>query len=211
MSEEQSTLRQSVGKTAARLQRQYLNSQHTADGALARGTLAELRKFASRPLDTNPLALQEVLLTLDPPLSEREVGRGDAPSPSERAAYYALSLFGIHMQSAKKPMHSNDVSFATACGQLYRVTESRSIKMRFDAMQVAGDEQSRLVHLRSLISLLRANEIACNYGQLAADLRSLSNPKYRDRVLLRWGRDFATGTLRLSARRDAEATAQEIQ
>ena len=72
-------------------------------------------------------------------------------------------------------------------------------------MQVARDEVSRGVHLRSLISLLRAKHIPFDYGRFVGDLRSLQNPQYRNGVLLRWGRDFAVGI----TRGDAEETSED--
>ncbi|MEX3505569.1 type I-E CRISPR-associated protein Cse2/CasB [Corynebacterium sp. LK2510] len=192
-------LRACVGSTAARLQRNYLDLSHTASGAEARARLAELRTYSSRPVMENPLALGHVLLMLDPPLSEGETGRGDAPSASENAAFHALTLFGVHMQSATQPMHSTETSFAAACGRLFAQSSSKSIKPRFDAMQSAGDEITRITHLRSLVTLLRSQQIAFDYGRFAGDLRSLTYADKRNGVLLRWGRDFGRGAFRSSA------------
>ena len=96
-------LRFSVANTANRLQKNYLERPETIEGTEARRVLAELRKSASREFGTDPLALQHVLSILTPALSDGEIGRGDAPSPSESAAYYALTLFALHMQSATTP------------------------------------------------------------------------------------------------------------
>lgn len=186
-------LKFAVGRTAEVLQRDYLTGGTTA-AAHARGTLAELRKAGALKLESHPLALETVLMAMVVPLSEGETGKTDQPTPSERAAFHALTLFGLHMQSAQQPMHSEERSFAAACGRLHAVLDSKSIKPRFDAMQSAFDEETRIIHLRNLVSLLRANKIAFNYGQFAFDLRSLQNRRHRNGVLLRWGRDFAYGT-----------------
>jgi len=199
------TLQIGIGSTASYLQRNYLDRAETAAGADARRILAELRQSAARTFDADPLALQKVLMLLEPPLSDDELGRGDAPSPSELAAYNALTLFAQHMQSARKPVHTTECSFARACGRLQTLSESNSIKPRFDAMQSARDETSRVLHLRSLVTLLRSQELAFDYGNFARDLRSLQYPTRRDGVLLRWGRDYAVGTLRPKAQRAAEA------
>ncbi|HIW95919.1 MAG TPA: type I-E CRISPR-associated protein Cse2/CasB [Candidatus Corynebacterium gallistercoris] len=187
------SLKASVGITADRLQKDYLQRGSTPAGAEARRCLAELRKFAARRVQDSPLALENVLMMLTPSLSDGELGRGEELSRSERAAFHAMSLFGVHMQSANKPMHSTENSFAFACGQLFARSSSKSIKPRFDAMQAAGDEESRIVHLRSLVSLLRAQQLSFDYGRFAQDLRSLSNPSRKNGVLMRWGRDFARG------------------
>ena len=74
------TLRAAVGATATRLQNHYLEQAHTALGASARGSLADLRKYASIGLEHNPLALQDVLMLLQPELSDQELGKSDKPS-----------------------------------------------------------------------------------------------------------------------------------
>lgn len=191
-------LRFSVANTASRLQTNYLERPDSVQGTDARRVLAELRKSAAREFGTDPLALQVVLSLLTPALSEGEMGSGDAPSPSESAAYYALTLFASHMQSATAPAHSGDRSFAMACGRLQAISDSGSLKPRFDAMQTARDHASRLIHLRTLIPLLKKEKLAFDYGAFALDLRSLQNPARRDGVLLRWGRDYAVGMLRPS-------------
>ena len=47
--------------------------------------------------------------------------------------------------------------------------------------------------MRSLITLLRSEEIAFDYGQFAQDYMQLLNPEKRDAVILRWNRDFLYG------------------
>lgn len=191
-------LRFSVANTANRLQTNYLEKPQSIEGTEARRIFAELRKSAARQFGTDPLALQRVLNVLTPTLSEGEIGHSDFPSPSESAAYYALTLFAAHMQSATTPAHTEERSFARACGRLHAISDSASIKPRFDAMQTARDEASRLLHLRTLVSLLKSEKLAFDYGTFAQDLRSLQNPARRDGVLLRWGRDYAIGMLRPS-------------
>lgn len=201
------TLRPAVAETVKNLQRDLLHSPNHAKNAQARATLANLRKYASAPLHEQPLALEEVLLILQPPLSESELGKGHAPSPSEAAAFYALVMFGIHMQSATTDAHVEGQSFARACGRFFAQSESQSTKPRFDAMLVSRDEESRLIHIRSLVTLLRGAKIGFDYGQFAQDLRTLnaqtstqSEMNRRQGVLLRWGRDFATGAFTKSTK-----------
>lgn len=186
-------LRDSVAQTVDRLQHHYLHDQYGCDGADARSALAELRKASAFAPEKNPIGLQHMLAILTPPLDERLIGRGETPSPSEAALYRSLSLFGVHMQSAKRAMHTREVSFANACGQLVPRSGSKSIKPRFDALQLAPDDLSRAVHLRSIVSLLRGYEIAFDYGSFAEDIRTLADRSRRPTVLLRWGRDFARG------------------
>lgn len=182
-----------VGATAHRLQRHYLGQEGDRNRATARGILAELRRNAGAPAEKDPLALERIHTILIPALSPGETGQQDAPSPSEEAAYTALSLFALHMQGATGPAHVEGVSFAATCGRLNSLGESASFKPRFDAMLVSQHAPSRAIHLRALVTLLRAKNLAFDYGNFARDLRSLNNPKRRAGVLLRWGRDFARG------------------
>ncbi|MBC3186609.1 type I-E CRISPR-associated protein Cse2/CasB [Corynebacterium sp. zg-331] len=184
-------MQEAVGATVRRLQDEVLGRRGERAQARARGVLAQLRRGVGRPIESDPLGLSRVLLTLDPPLDRGLLGRSDAATPGETAAYHALTLFAWHMQSAREPMHVPGRSFATACGTLYRHTDSDSFKPRFDAMVLAGSTHSRLQLLRSLVALLRGKGLGFDYGQLAADLRALDNPRVRQRVLMRWGRDFA--------------------
>ncbi|AWB84756.1 type I-E CRISPR-associated protein Cse2/CasB [Corynebacterium liangguodongii] len=195
-------LRFAVGHTATRLQEAYLGASGDREAASARGVLAGLRANGSRPLQENPLGLQETLLVLSPPAPEEPLRRGKEFSDSEYAAYTALSLFARHMQSAKAPVHTEERSFAQACGRLVALSDSASIKPRFDAMQLAATEEARATHLRSLVDLLKAHELAFDYGAFARDLRSLSSPKRKNSVLLRWGREFSRGLINATANGD---------
>lgn len=186
-------LRKSVSGACHRLQEDYFKSPELPACHQARAHLAELRKTVSLDIMDNPLALEKVLFLMKEEFVDELAGKYDEPSKLERAAFVAFTLFGLHMQSATKPMHETGVSFATACGKLYARRSSESIKPRVDAMLMANNEKSRLIHIRSLVSLLRSEQLTCDYGWLASDLRSLMNPQKRPGVQLRWGRDFALG------------------
>lgn len=187
-------LRKAVSLTCHRLQENFFMPYGSPQNHLARAQLAELRKITSLNIMDNPLALEKVLFIMKGDFVEKLAGKTDEPSPSEQAAFVALTLFGWHMQSATKPMHTAEISFARACGKLFATGTSDSIKSRVDAMLLARDEKSRLLQIRSLVSLLRSKDLPCDYGKLASDLRALMNPKRRPGVLLRWGRDFANGS-----------------
>lgn len=194
-------LGRSVGSTCSRLQSSYLAGGNSASTASARAQLANLRKSAGQTLKLNPLALENVLSALEPPLDPRFLGKGDSASPSETAAFSAMTLFAVHMQSADRPAHSPGTSFAFACGKLHSLALSGSIKPRIDAMLLATSEEARLIHVRSLITLMRGNSISFDYGRFAEDLRSLMDPTKRAGIQLRWGRDFAYGTYNTSETR----------
>lgn len=205
--EDRPRLSLSIATTCSQLQADYLGRNGYPNQAQARGTLAALRKAAGQPVVQNPLIFENVLSSLVVPLSDREIGRGDAPSPSEEAAFNALTFFALHMQGATHDVHDESHSFATVCGRLAHTSESKSIKGRFDALVLARTARSRLIQTRSLISLLRSKDLRFNYGWFAVDLRKLSNPRTRNGVLLRWGRDFAFACY--PHRIDDSATPQE--
>lgn len=185
------TLQHAVGTSASTLQAQYLGERGVARQTAARGRLAILRRSAGATALEHPLTMQEVLDSLDPGLSDDDLGTQDVPSPSEAAAFDAMTLFALHMQSATAPAHVRGRSFGNAMGMLRHRSESGSLKPRFDALLASRDERSRLTHARSLITLLRGAGIGLDYGLLARDLRTLSS-RHRSGVLLRWARDFAT-------------------
>lgn len=193
---ERDTLFVAVGATATRLQSQILGEQGERAQTQARGVLAELRRRAGEPIDRDPLSLEKTLLVLSPALNENSIGRGDNPSPSESAAFHAMTLFALHMQGSTRPMHVRGVSFATACGRLYASSDSASLKPRFDALLLARSSRARLTHTRSMITLLRGAQLGFDYAQFANDLRALDSADKRPGVLLRWGRDFAMGRFR---------------
>lgn len=184
-------LRTVVSVAASRLQNAYLGRGTQQRQARARYRLAMLRHRAGSPPESDPLAWQAVLEEVLPGLDEDLLG-GDGASPYERAAFSSLCLFALHMQSRTAPMHVPGQSLARAVGQLDARRASESIKPRFDAVLVCRAPRTRLHHLRSLVTLLRAEHLGLDYGRLASDLRLLELPDH-NKVLLRWGRDFATG------------------
>lgn len=186
-------LRNAVGTTCQRLQGSYFSNPTSKAHHAARASLAQLRRSAGADIESSYMGLANVLFEIGEEFDAKLAGNDESASPPERAAYNALTLFAIHMQSAKTPVHVPTVSFATACGHLHALSTSKSIKPRVDAMLFANSEKARVVHIRSLVALLRDRELGFDYGLLARDLCGLGNPKTRPGVQLRWGRDFALG------------------
>lgn len=195
------TLYRATASAAHRLQAGVLGADSHA-AAEARATLSRLRRAVAQEPGEDPLAwnlmAEDVLGELPP----QDIGRGDAPSPAEWAAFVSITLFATHQQSQRAPIHVKGTSVGTAAARLRRATESGSIKQRLDAVMVASTPKALRYHLRSLVSLLAAHGIPLDYGLLAEDLRRLRQPARRNGVLLRWGRDYAAG---LSRSHDAES------
>lgn len=186
-----SRLSLAVSNAAERLQNAYLQrGEKPGSEAAAKSTLSEMRRYAGRSPEKAPLAFQRVMNLMYPALLDEEPGL--FATREEEAAFYALTLFASHMQSATQPVHVEGCSFARACGLMYTQSESESLKPCFDAILTAAGYESQLYHARSLVSILRSKNIGFDYGAFAQDLKTLRNPKFRNSVLLRWGRDFAT-------------------
>lgn len=190
----QSTVNRHVARRAEDLWKGVEKNSGSAVSALAR-----LRRAASAEIGDDPAAWQVAFLGFSVPDDDR-----DYPSAQEKAVYLALTLFALHQQSKKIPMHQeNGPTFGAALGQLARINGSDDpsdpVIRRFNALVTSdGDAETRW-HLRSLIGQLRAHDIRLDYGRLADDLAALSGyhrgigsaDAARRRIQLRWSRDFS--------------------
>lgn len=189
------SLYRATASAAHRLQAAVLGADPYSS-ASARATLSRLRRAVAQEPGEDPLAWNVVAEDVLGELPPQDIGRGNAPSTAEWAAFSAVTLFASHQQSQREPMHVKGVSLGAAAARLRKATDSGSIKQRLDAVMVASTPRSLRYHLRSLVSLLGAHGIPLDYGQLAEDLRRLRQPTRRSGVLLRWGRDYAAGLAR---------------
>lgn len=202
-------LRLSVSNAAQSLQESYLGRRGERAAAKARGTLASLRSAVGRAPEDDLVAWQGVLeSTLADGGDALASTTSEAPSRDERAAYDALTLFALHLQSQRQPMYVKDQSFARACGLLDKNRNSDSIKARFDAALVAANESVRRQHLRGLVTLLRADAIGFDYGWFALDLARLQTSR-KNTVLLSWGRDYAIAKFTVPSESSADTPASE--
>ncbi|BEH01375.1 hypothetical protein brsh051_06560 [Brooklawnia propionicigenes] len=174
-----------ISRRAAELQKRYL-----AQNAAAKATLAQLRNGVRRPLGSDVLAWGAIFDGFPPELA----GRSDEPNRAEVAAHAALSLFAIHMQSAREPMHLNGVGLGRAVRRLSRSPDesdpSSPVMRRFHALGTSVDLPETLHHARGLVQQLRAAGIGLDYGRLAEDFAGLQSPERADGVRLRWARDL---------------------
>lgn len=176
---------------AAKIQSLY--KRYNAGSAAARRELSNLRRAVGKDPGNHPLAWQFVLSedTAGGFPSLRDDER-DMLSHSEYAAYLALTLYAVHQQSEQRIMHAKDKTFGHAVGQLV-AERTPSIKKRFDALLQARSFPAIAYHARTLVQLLKQEEIPFNYAKFAEDLSDLQNPKDRSRVVARWSRDFVVG------------------
>ncbi|QPK78815.1 type I-E CRISPR-associated protein Cse2/CasB [Corynebacterium lizhenjunii] len=184
-----SRLYQAVTAAVNALQQDLLSGADAKSSTKA--TLAELRRLAGKKPTDAPLGFAAALDLLYPKLAEPTVDSQGFATYEEEAAFTALTLFALHAQSARRPVHQDGMTFGRACGLLYHRGRSESLKPRFDAVLLSNNPDTQLYHIRSLVTLLRSADLVLDYGLLAEDLRWLRSPRLRNRVLLRWGRDFA--------------------
>ena len=157
----------------------------------ARAAMARLR----RGIGHAPGELPELWGTFLLKMPEELLGHGRETSKAEWAIYTALTMFALHQQGksrTEQPMHVHGVSLGTAARGLVKdESEDRErIARRFYPVAMAEDMTELAVHLRSLVSLLRSENLALDYARLAADLYFFQIPDAADRVKLRWGEDF---------------------
>jgi len=179
-----------ISRRASALQQSYLN-----DSSVARANLAELRRSVGRSAGADPVTWGIVF----DGFPRRLMGVDDAPSPSEVAAYAALGLLAIHLQSATRPVHLPGVGLGAAVRLLASPSDGadreKAVMRRFQSLGTADVLEEVLHHARGLVQQFRhppggAAPIGLDYGLLAEDLVDLQDPAHRDAVRLRWARDL---------------------
>ncbi len=164
------------------LQRAYLAGESGGVGALAR-----LRRAVTSAPGADPQVWGDVLAGMPDEL----LGRGDDPSPYERAAHAAITGYAVHQQSQSQSMHRAGRSLGAAIRALGQGHASEeAVRRRFQALGTASSWAETLHHLRGLLTQLRGAGIALDHGRLARDLRRLQQTRTADGVRLAWGRDY---------------------
>lgn len=181
-----------VGGLIARLQSDYLND-HGAATSTARANLARLRRMD--PLE--PGSDIELLGVILDGIDESLVGHGDEPSRGESAASIALHLYSRHQQGRSRPMHDTEARFGHALRRLARIRGdgeklNPGVLARFTYLGRPSSLGIRVMHLRTLVDLLRGEDIALNYGQLAVDVFRIQDARTASTTYLNWARDFHT-------------------
>lgn len=116
------------------------------------------------------------------------------PTRGEWAAYTALTLYALHQQSSspkEQPMSVSGMGLGTAVRRLVHSEEDEPrVKRRFDAVVTAGDVFELTHHLRGLVQILKSDGIPLDYPALARDIYWFLNQSTRDRIRLKWGREY---------------------
>lgn len=173
-----------VARTVGALQARALATKPHPEAISA---LARLRRAIGRApgfdftLDEY-LAVPKALLD-DPP-------REDADD-AEYAAHDAVTLYALHQQSRREPMHVDGRGLGQALAELVRRSSGPDgVRRRFAALGTASTYPESVYHLRSLITMLREHLIPLDYGLLADDLKTLRGPDGQSKVQAIWGREF---------------------
>lgn len=160
--------------------------------ATTRALMAKLRRGVGK----SPGSMPEIWETVFEDLPDGLMGYGKEPSRSEWAIHIALTLFALHQQGknykeVSQMMHKSGESLGTAMQKLIKSDEDRKrIKRRFDSVTTSQSVSEISYHLRNLVQMLRAENIALDYGLLAKDIYLFQFDNARDNVRLQWGRDF---------------------
>lgn len=181
-------LRTTLHQKIFALQAGYAQQGRTA---ASQQTMAALRRAALDSPGTEPALWA---LTLDGVPLELK-GRGDEPTSVEMSIHAALVLYSLHQQSLRSPQHVVGRGLGSAVAQLalrrgvQGEADSATIT-RFHRLCTTQHRSTRLQELRSLMSLLRADQVPLDHAQLGVEIYFLENPARRDAVIRQWGRDL---------------------
>lgn len=155
--------------------------------------LAALRSGLGRTAGTVPAMWPLHVLAIEDEAAER--GYADRRYVAE---HHALTLYAVHQQSITQAMHRPGVGVGRAVKALHAGARqdddgrSQAIDRRFYAAVTAATVDEVARHLRGLVQLLRALDTpsGLDYSRLVDDLAVWERPERRDRVRLRWGKDY---------------------
>lgn len=172
-----------VARRASQLQNEYLENR-----ASAVAVLAKLRHGVALPLGANI----ELIGLTTAGLERDDQSLPDAPTPRERAAYAALTLFALHQQAHRsRRMHREGYSMGRSARLLGKHSHAEeAVRRRFNELGTATEWNEIVHHARGLVTQFRAFDIPLDYGRLARDLLSLQSAESALHVRNAWGRDF---------------------
>ncbi|WP_254878475.1 type I-E CRISPR-associated protein Cse2/CasB [Streptomyces sp. NA04227] len=105
------------------------------------------------------------------------------------AEHGALTLYGLHQQGQRRPMHRRDMNLGAA---LRRLRDSEkfldsALDRRVEAAATTTSVDALLYRLRGLVTQLRGQGVPLDYDQLVRDLRQWPYAERRQWVRRRWG------------------------
>lgn len=162
----------------------------TAGESTTKAELAQLR----RNIGKKPGELPELWGVLFENLPEELMSRSGEPTWEEWAISIALSLYALHQQGNEigsgTVYQEGSVLGAAVRKLVHSEDDLDRIRRRFNVCATAADIQECAHYLRSIVQLLRADNIPLDYPMLAGDLYQFQCPEGAAKVRLRWGQDF---------------------
>ncbi|MEG3626594.1 type I-E CRISPR-associated protein Cse2/CasB [Streptomyces poriticola] len=173
-------------------QRGYL-----ADQARAVAVLARLRRGAGRAAGQLP-DLWNLIDTR--PLHEPAAGARRLTEPelvrAEDALHVAFTLWALHQQSRPTGMHRTgrtgaDRGLGAAVRRMMKPGEiDEPLRKRLVRAGTAAELTGLAGRLRDIVTLLRRENLALDYGLLAGQLYTWQQPGGPERIRSEWGRSF---------------------
>lgn len=164
-----------------------LQEAYLAGSPAARAQLAQLRRGLARA----PGDVPEIWDLCVGGLPAELTWERDEPTRAEAASHAALTLYATHQQAFTGRAHQSGASFGAAVARL-RDGSSRgdAVTRRFMAVATSQTADELLVHVRGLVTQLRAAQIGMDYAIFADDVAALLDPYRKSSTRLRWGRDY---------------------
>jgi CRISPR system Cascade subunit CasB len=150
--------------------------------------LARLRRGVGK----QPGDVQDILeYTLAPEFAKGAVS--DAATDKEIAAHISMTLYALHQQSQRKPMHRRGFGLGRSVRELNGPDTDgppSSVRRRFNTLGTADSLDELVHHARGMVQLLRAEAIPLDYALLADQLVRWQTPNGAAIIRRVWGRDF---------------------
>lgn len=173
-----------------------LQEAYLAGSPAARAQLAQLRRGLAR----SPGDVPEIWDLCVGGLPAELVWERDEPTRAEAASHAALTLYATHQQAFAGRAHESGVSFGAAVARMRdRSPRGEAVTRRFMAVATSQTADELLVHVRGLVTQLRAAQIGMDYALFADDVAALLDPYRKSSTRLRWGRDYYRRTTRATS------------
>lgn len=181
---------ETTGTSVAQVTAQKLMQLYNQRGERSfRGILANLRRGVGHAPGEMP-QLWGFFLDKIP---EKWMGDQE-PSKEEWAVYTAITLFALHQQG-KNPetewMNQPDAALGKSVAKLIgSADDEERVSRRFHTLATASSMEELSHYLRTMVQLLRGQNIPLDYPALAEDLYWYQRPEHQAHIRLRWGQDF---------------------
>lgn len=195
--EQRQQLSQLVWGRVTGLQKQYCRSNPMPS---SKAGLAQLRQVATGDTAWRGATLDAITVDMYThvpdelyPLTRAGIERRftDQLTEAETAVRSAMTLYAIHQQSRREPMHGGNHPGAALARLAWKPeTSLESVRRRFASLVTAEAYVELSHHLRIMIRMLRDQRIPMEYGQLTGDLFAWQYRNRRSGVRLAWSRDF---------------------